>query len=251
MARSMKPKMKPSQPEIEILLEKAWKLQVKQRYADAVKCLNSALDLVPGRGLSKNVGIHQLETLITQCATHEIDTALGQTVLGKFHLLHDRAPQAASHFKRALELSIESTKKKEKLFLHPGEFRLNYGRAMMSAILPDLATATDEQLDNMTDKQVEDISNYFLTVTDEQLEDIESSLLTARECGLPGNKVNSYIMMFYDFMGKADKVREYARRIIDDPADSDSNKNIAKTFLRRLEQLLESQPPEPPSQRYS
>ena len=235
MKPKTKPKKKPGDPEIESLLEKAWKFAIRQNHAGTVKCLNSVLDLAPGRHLTNDAGL-QLETLITQCAAHEIDTALGQTVLGKFHLLHDQAPQAAPHFKRALELSIESAKKKDKPSLHPGEFHLNYGRAMMSAILPDLATATDEQLESMTEKQ---------------LEDIESSLLTARECGLPGSMVNTHIMMFYDFVGNESKVREYARRIIDDPADSDSNKNIAKTFLRRLEQLLESQPPEPPSQRYS
>lgn len=249
MKPKTKPKKKPGDPEIESLLEKAWKFAIRQNHAGTVKCLNSVLDLAPGRHLTNDAGL-QLETLITQCAAHEMDTALGQTVLGKFHLLHDQAPQAAPHFKRALELSIESAKKKDKPSLHPGEFHLNYGRAMMSAILPDLATATDEQLESMTEKQVEDIGNYFSTVTDEQLEDIESSLLTARECGLPGSMVNTHIMMFYDFVGNESKVREYARRIIDDPADSDSNKNIAKTFLRRLEQLREDKP-EPPTQRYS
>ena len=235
MKPKTKPKKKPGDPEIESLLEKAWSFAAKQNHASAVKCLNSVLDLVPGRRLSKDAGF-QLETLVTQCAAHEIDTALGQTVLGKFYLLHNDALQAMSHFKRALGLSIEAAKKKSKPVLHPGEFRLNYARAMMSAILPDLATATDEQLESMTEKQ---------------LEDIESSLLTARECGLPGSMVNTHIMMFYDFVGNESKVREYARRIIDDPADSDSNKDIAKTFLRRLEQLLESQPPEPPTPRYS
>lgn len=234
MKPKTKPKKKPGDPEIESLLEKAWKFAIRQNHAGTVKCLNSVLDLAPGRHLTNDAGL-QLETLITQCAAHEMDTALGQTVLGKFHLLHDQAPQAAPHFKRALELSIESAKKKDKPSLHPGEFHLNYGRAMMSAILPDLATATDEQLESMTEKQ---------------LEDIESSLLTARECGLPGSMVNTHIMMFYDFVGNESKVREYARRIIDDPADSDSNKNIAKTFLRRLEQLREDKP-EPPTQRYS
>ena len=235
MKPKTKSKKKPGDPEIESLLEKAWSFAAKQNHASAVKCLNSVLDLVPGRRLSKDAGF-QLETLVTQCAAHEIDTALGQTVLGKFYLLHNDALQAMSHFKRALGLSIEAAKKKSKPVLHPVEFRLNYARAMMSAILPDLATATDEQLESMTEKQ---------------LEDIESSLLTARECGLPGSMVNTHIMMFYDFVGNESKVREYARRIIDDPADSDSNKDIAKTFLRRLEQLLESQPPEPPTPRYS
>lgn len=238
MARPMKPKTKPKKkpgdPEIESLLEKAWKFAIRQNHAGTVKCLNSVLDLAPGRHLTNDAGL-QLETLITQCAAHEMDTALGQTVLGKFHLLHDQAPQAAPHFKRALELSIESAKKKDKPSLHPGEFHLNYGRAMMSAILPDLATATDEQLESMTEKQ---------------LEDIESSLLTARECGLPGNRINVYTMMFYEATGQEDKVREYAQRIINDLDDSKTNKEIAKIFLLRMDQSHEDKP-EPPTQRYS
>jgi tetratricopeptide (TPR) repeat protein len=245
MKPKTKSKKKPGDPEIESLLEKAWSFAAKQNHASAVKCLNSVLDLVPGRRLSKDAGF-QLETLVTQCAAHEIDTALGQTVLGKFYLLHNDALQAMSHFKRALGLSIEAAKKKSKPVLHPGEFRLNYARAMMSVILSDFATATDEQLEPMD----ETVENPFSYVTDEQLEDIESSLLIARECGLPGNMVNTHIMMFYSAIGREDKVREYAQRIINDPTDSEINKNIAKTFLLRLEQPREDKP-EPPTQRYN
>lgn len=237
----MKPQTKPDDPEIKSLLEKAWEFSNKRNYAGAVQCLNGVLDLAPEKGLSEDAGF-QVETLISHCTAHEIDTALGQTVLGKFHLLHDQAPQAAPHFKRALELSIESAKKKEKLSLHPGEFRLNYARAMMSVILSGAAEVPDDQL--------EDTDEIFLDVTEEQLEDIESSLLTARECGLPGNRINVYTMMFYEATGREDKFREYAQRIINDLDDSKTNKEIAKIFLLRMDQSHEDKP-EPPTQRYN
>jgi tetratricopeptide (TPR) repeat protein len=246
----MKPKKTTEIADVEILLEEGRKFSDRHNYARAVKCINSVLDLASKQGLTVDQG-RQVDALIASCIAPEIDTALGQTVLGKVHLLLDRAPLAAPYFKRALKLSIEDAKKKKKPSLHPGEFYLNYGRAMMCALGPELSTATDEELDSITDEQIEEIDKYFSSIPHKQLEDIESSFLTARELGLPGSKVNAHIMMFYDFVGNESKVREYAQRISDDPVDSENNKEIAKILLQRCNQLRESEPPEPLPQYYN